>query len=1239
MIIETKLTEEIVNLVFSSIKNKLNSCKEKYEWKKLFVDTGEFLTNDKDHSEKFYDDLMCIFSEENMKKIANDLRGKTAFKLRSNLHKELSKLMLSYEFSLEMTELYSSHFIQVIISYLEENMPEKYTQIFLADWKKEEENNFRNIYERLSLMNTAILALGEKKQNIFSMSEIDAQLRKETISPKIGIDFFEIDDEEFLSDFHKKLELERIFIVGKSREETIYCVLNELQKMNLSKIVLVVKNEDEWLQLGNKDLKDAILIPWFFVGSINAISENTNIFVYGEDEPCYVKDFLKLKKRTKRTIANKLEEAGLDIQEAHKLVEDTNGLYVPLKIRIYNGGIYQEPTWAKNRNSALVAALLCGKWTECEGDKLVLEELAGMKYDDIMRFLSNYMKGANPFIVKVSDHGGAHYQLASVEMAWENLDYDITDKLWKQFVDLLYEVLIESEPIFEYPFEKHFEASLYAKKPDWSPILKKGMIRSLIMRAIYRKDAMCQYQINSVISNVLVTINSKERWGYIAQYFTDLCEAAPEIVLKRLEDELVNETGMKELFGINDGDFIMGRHYYTNILWAVEQLLLQREYAVRAVRWLWKADSLNIKYSISNSPRSILETVFCAWINVSVLKLEEKIESVKWAISNFENAWDIIYSELPEKRNTICSTINHPHYRNVDEIEELYVSDINKIYIEYIHACLSKMDVSAEKWKKIIESMENYYDELIDEIIVKLLYDIELMNDEEKILIKDTFRHEIYRHRYFASSEWSMPESRIVKFESIMNQIHTADPVYEYLYLFESTYDFPLIHPIPFDKEENSHEYRNQNKLLQEMEIENGIKEFVEKKLSLKQLLILCSNKEQSTIGLCIAKYYGDKTFDESIMSLMVNYNVKDSAIADYVWYFQKQNEPILERAIQIAMLKENNENLVVSLLSMELLSDEKEPLIANQVEEIKKIFWGRSNRFFVKNNKNSYKWALSECKKYGSISTFLEILFDSKEFLDIQEIFDEFKELDQVNKGIWNSMSSYYLEEILKLIQEAYKEDSDACAQISTIEWKCRNILQWDDMKCTQIVMKETPVIYAELARYIFLHEGEDKESRTDEMRKISSDLYDIYHKAQFCPAEKDGRVDSEKLKKWVEEFRNLLKQQGQINLFGHLIGRLFTFSPIGDDNCMPCEAVRQIIEEIYDDSLQNAYITAEVNKRGVYTPDAGKTELEMSKQYKENANKIRGRYTRTAIIYDLLSDRYKAESIAERKRAEDDW
>ena len=165
------------------------------------------------------------------------------------------------------------------------------------------------------------------------------------------------------------------------------------------------------------------------------------------------------------------------------IVDNTHGLYVPLKKKLFDEAVHDNPDWVKSNSEVVMAALLCGKWTEAAGDKLGLEELSGKEYADCKRELEKYLHRENPYVVSKNSYRGSNMQLASVEDAWEALDLYIDDDIWNKFINLFYEVLIESEPIFEYPFEKHFEASIYAQKPEWSPTLKKGMIRTLIMRA------------------------------------------------------------------------------------------------------------------------------------------------------------------------------------------------------------------------------------------------------------------------------------------------------------------------------------------------------------------------------------------------------------------------------------------------------------------------------------------------------------------------------------------------------------------------------------------------------------------------------------------------------------------------------------------------------------------------------------------------------------------------------------
>lgn len=68
--------------------------------------------------------------------------------------------------------------------------------------------------------------------------------------------------------------------------------------------------------------------------------------------------------------------------------------------------------------------------------------------------------------------------------------------------------------------------------------------------------------------------------------------------------------------------------------------------------------------------------VFCAWINESALTVEQKIELARSAIERYPNAWDVIASKLPHGTSSICSTLNTPKYRRIDEPEELYVHEV-----------------------------------------------------------------------------------------------------------------------------------------------------------------------------------------------------------------------------------------------------------------------------------------------------------------------------------------------------------------------------------------------------------------------------------------------------------------------------------------------------------------------------------------------------------------------------------
>lgn len=1232
-----RIKDTMIDLMLDGAKRKLDSMKKNYEWKKLFVDTGDFFANNFDCLVGFEENLYLVFSKENLSNIAKKLKNENGYNFLQLLHKELYDLMIEYDISSKDAETYIHHFMQVIITYLEENDRDRAMEMFLSDLRKEMEANFETLESKLELILNQKLELEKEKIITYSIADIDVQIRRQTKYKKMGLDFFKIDDEQFESRFQDVINETKIYVVGKNREETIYRILNELRNKNFNKVTLVVKSGEEWSKLEKINLSGNILIPFFYADKIVAIPNNTNIFVYSEDEPCYIRDKLVLRKRTIRNIIKSLEEIGIDANEAYKIVDNTHGLYVPLKKKLFDGAMYDKPDWVQCHSEVVMAALLCGKWTEATGDILVFEDLAGKEYGDCKKELEQYLHRENPYIVSNSSYTGSNIQLASVEDAWEELDFYISDDIWEKFINLFYDVLIESEPIFEYPFENHFEASVYAKKSEWSPVLKKGMIRTLIMRAYYRGHEENQMQIDKIVSKVLNTINSKRKWGYISQYLPELCEASPESVLKKLETEIEMPQGLLELFAENNDNFVTSRHYYTNILWAVEQLVQQKRYVSRALEWLWKMDSYNIKYHISNSPRSVLDVVFCAWINQGALSAQKRIQLARNAIEKYPNAWDVIVSKLPQGTSLVCSTLSTPKYRRMDEVENLCMQEVNKTYIEYLRMCIAKA-INADRWIKILQHIDGYDESIQKEVFEKLLLRCGEMNDGEKIKIKNKIRYKLFRHRYFNDAHWSISEEILCKYECVMNEIILDEKIYDYLYLFSHIHDFPLLNPIPYSKEGNTDE-DDKNCILREREIDARFKEFKKKGYLIDKLIQLAVIEKYDMVGEVVAQFYCNGVFDKNVFNTLMKIDEEGRSVYDYVSYLYNNGTIDLNYVIERVKSVSENKNLVTNLISLEIIEDCENSLISKENEEIKKMYWNRNMRPRISGEAeySVFIWAISECSKYGSFSSYLELIYYIKDKISIEELYKATLEISNIKSNGVSSMTDYYLKEILNILQRVFIEDEKKCEELAGLEWLCRDVLEWDDMKCMQKIMKDDPTFYALLVSIIY--KVDQNEVVDDAKRELANKIYSGFDKAKFCPTEKDGNVIYENLKVWVEKFNELLISQKQERLFGNLVGRLLVYSPIGQDGYSPCEAVRRVIEDYYTESLKTAYIVAEENKRGIHTVDAGKSELRLYQRYRENAEALQEQYPYTADIYYAISDHYKHEAEYERKRAENEW
>ena len=320
------LQDEAIGTVLEYIKTKIESQKAKNEWVKLFSESADFLVKHENDKSAFYSDLMQVFSKKNIREIALKVKEESGFEFKSELSEQLRTLIMSYELDTDNVERCINHFLELIIEGIRKDVPDLYDKMLLKDWGDDVKNKLDIIEHRLDTLKEIENAIGAlKRKKIYTITEMNQQLNDMTEQIHLNIGFFEIVDQQFQTEFKRSLDAKSLInIVGKSREEVLYSILNELYKMNLNKPVFVVKSEEDWEDLRCDELNNAILIPYFYAANIKGIKNNINIFIYGEDEWCSNRDKLELRRKTRRNLISSLEKVGMNATEAYDLVRKTN---------------------------------------------------------------------------------------------------------------------------------------------------------------------------------------------------------------------------------------------------------------------------------------------------------------------------------------------------------------------------------------------------------------------------------------------------------------------------------------------------------------------------------------------------------------------------------------------------------------------------------------------------------------------------------------------------------------------------------------------------------------------------------------------------------------------------------------------------------------------------------------------------------------------------------------------------
>lgn len=406
----------------------------------------------------------------------------------------------------------------------------------------------------------------------------------------------------------------------------------------------------------------------------------------------------------------------------------------------------------------------------------------------------------------------------------------------------------------------------------------------------------------------------------------------------------------------------------------------------------------------------------------------------------------------------------------------------------YIDLLLKATDFKPQRWNDLLSIYDEVDPDIRKKIKEKLLFEIAQMDDDERLIIKNNIRRVVYKHRYFASAEWAMGEDLIGEMLDILDSINFTQQEYDFEYLFRPSYDGIILDPVPYDVDDKRDINESKTKDL----LVKKINEFKENNYSLELLSKLCAKEKSSYLGRVLSDYWDDDNFDKNVFASLYKCQSKHEMAIEYIEGLARRGVDVYTNVNELSECVELDDDFRIILFRIEALYTDKKPLVDNASVEIKRAFW-KDFRWFSSNNMD---WAVAECQQYGTVNSYLDLLYEFHENRNLtpEQLLEKMQRIDVMERGSINSMTDHYLKELLKPLQEQCIEDRDKCAKIAHIEIAFFYLLDWEDMKCFQKEIKHDPEMYAEMVSIIFRHDGDDPEERkTEEFRNYAQVIHEL--------------------------------------------------------------------------------------------------------------------------------------------------
>jgi hypothetical protein len=940
-------------------------------------------------------------------------------------------------------------------------------------------------------------------------------------------------------------------------------------------------------------------------------ADNPVLFPYGRDLPH--QDCVVLPRPSNSSMGKALETMGFDETNTYELARRC-GRSVTILARMHPGGTTSKPQWHDD-GSTLIPAMLAGAWlNSSQPDIEVVARLSGtLTYPQYEGELRKFLRYQDPPIERVDDV----WTVRAPVDAFTYLGHLINTDHLTRFREVVTTVF---STITEPPKPDDIFVPNKLRSHSHSEWIRDGLATTLLLMAALGDQAQfsptgstAQEFVNAIVHELPGLSSDYRVIESLAAQLPLLAEAAPDPLLEALEQMLEgNGEAILPIFKETEG-LIGSDAKYPSLLWALEKICWDPAYLIRASLLLAKLAAIDPGGKLQNRPISSLRSIFLTWAPSTNAPLHNRnIALTNILVEEPNVGWELLCELLPRFHDTTSNT-PQPLYRDsgASEREVLTYKLVWDSQDFVIRNAITRAGEDPKRVSKLLDAMGQMTEPQL-QLLLGLVSEILDRHDSIAADLWTTLKHDVDRHKKFATAEWALSESAMALVNKVLLDGQPDNWVDRSRWLFnewfiDTAYDSGVSERIEDQRKEAV------NAIFDEFGVSGLVKlaELVEH----PELLggSIADNVDRSVIpGLIVDGLRQGKK--GTIMAGSIVHKCARKFGTD--WQVEIS---AFAKAAQIDI--DGLANILLNMVdgpSAWAIAEELGP-------DIETTYWRNKRILSGEFDKGDLEFAFGKMLDIGRASSVIASVHHRFALIDndllLRTLSQAIAEINSGNADPGGGMLVYGIEEIFTELQKRPDVDTEKLAQL---EYGYLPVIgRKNGARTLHDFMVKDPAFYVSVLCDIYRQKDSDPVEITPAMKARANASYQLIASFKTVPGSNDGSINFDTLQGWTKAVLELSRDAGRYQVAEMHIGRLLAHA-MADDEIWPPVAVRQLIETLSASDIERGIQLERFNMRGVHTrpvQGGGDPERELAAKYKHWASQTT-QWPRTSAMLSRIAD-----------------